>query len=97
MSAGTMGNPTMILQPISFALSPITKYPIQKPKKIPIVMNNWLRVPAGPPIAPGNTEVKYVGTRIVFMPATNPKITREKAWVETDKLSTPMNAAMIVR
>ena len=60
-------------------------------------MNNWLRVPAGPPIAPGRTEVKYVGTKIVFMPATRPKTTLEKAWVPTERLRTPTKAAIIVR
>jgi hypothetical protein len=70
--------------------------PTQKPKNIPIVMNNWLRVPAGPPIEPGNTDVRYVGIKIVFIPVTIPNRIREKTWVPTERLSTPIKAARIV-
>ena len=60
-------------------------------------MNNWLRVPAGPPIDPGNTEVRYVGIIIVFMPTTIPNMILEKTWIPKFKLKIPINAAAIVK
>ena len=39
---------------------------------MPIVMKSWLTVPQGPPIEPGRSDVRYVGTMMVLIPATRP-------------------------
>ena len=44
-------------------------------------MKNWLRVPAGAPIDPGNIDVRNVGIIIVFIPVTKPNIDRDTIWV----------------
>jgi len=74
-----------------------TKNPIQKPKNIPMTINNWLSVPAGPPMAPGNTEVKYVGIIMVLIPATRPNNILEKVCTPNYKFMIPIAAATIVK
>ncbi len=59
-------------------------------------MNNWLRVPAGPPIDPGKHEVKYTGIMMVFKPTTKPRRSLDKIWAEIDRLKAPSNDAKIV-
>lgn len=59
-------------------------------------MNNWLSVPAGPPIDPGRQEVKYTGITIVLSPTARPSNSLDTSWLEIDKLNAPTTDPMIV-
>lgn len=75
--AGTIGRAIRKRQAKLSGDESITVNPSRYPNRMPIVMNNWLSVPAGPPIDPGRHDVKYTGITIVLSPTARPNSNRE--------------------